>query len=386
MAKNDSILIQKLYPIVEQSLKNNNIIRELNLTIGKFIDRNSEILYDIGPTNRLIFPMDDKNEILKASGLDIKQIKDALKESEYIDNKWFVANDPVNIASVLMLRYFTISKNKKQLQIFLLYFGLYFYAMLHYQYFPYGANKNIMDYTINNLSNKYKIKQLGSVYKTVENTVNVSHNTYEKQLIKGTDNNLIQYISSLRVRINDFLKNIKNEYNKNHDNENYLNYDSDDYSEENYHIADNLSYQIKRITDATVLKLNTYGPNMALANLAAQITQVSQNEIRNVITHLTDKDTEDVRKLCELILILFLSDPKNDLSSIRTQEFLLTSIEIYKKSNTNDKVILDMKDILSKWLTKYSPKYNKTNRQATLSNFRKSIFVYFVLYIQNSNK
>ena len=165
-----------------------------------------------------------------------------------------------------------------------------------------------------------------------------------------------------------------------------MNYDSDDYSEENYHIADNLSYQIKRITDATVLKLNTYGPNMALANLAAQITQVSQNEIRNVITHLTDKDTEDVRKLCELILILFLSDPKNDLSSIRTQEFLLTSIEIYKKSNTNDKVILDMKDILSKWLTKYSPKYNKTNRQATLSNFRKSIFVYFVLYIQNSNK
>ena len=111
MAKNDSILIQKLYPIVEQSLKNNNIIRELNLTIGKFIDRNSEILYDIGPTNRLIFPMDDKNEILKASGLDIKQIKDALKESEYIDNKWFVANDPVNIASVLMIRYFTISKN-----------------------------------------------------------------------------------------------------------------------------------------------------------------------------------------------------------------------------------------------------------------------------------
>ena len=379
-------LITILYPIVEQSLKNKNNINKLNISIANFLDKNSEILQDIGPSDRLIFSMNDREAILTASNLNELDIKKAVKESDYINAKWHVATDPINISGALISRYFLLSNNKKELELFLTYFGCYMYALLHYQYFQYGANRNIMDFTINNLSNKYKIKQLGSVLETIKNTVMTSHSTYEKELIRGTDEDLVNYISSLRVRINDFLKNIKREYTKNHDSQNYLNYDSDDYSEENYHIADNTLYMIKRITDATVLHLNTYGANMKIASFAAQLSKVSINEVRNVVTHLSDKDTQDVSKLCELILLLFLTDNKNSINDIKTQKFFSEAISIYAKSNTKDKLIIDIKTILDKWLNKYSSRYRKTNREATLSYFRKAIYIYFVLYIQNSNK
>ena len=57
-------LITILYPIVEQSLKNKNNINKLNISIANFLDKNSEILQDIGPSDRLIFSMNDREAIL----------------------------------------------------------------------------------------------------------------------------------------------------------------------------------------------------------------------------------------------------------------------------------------------------------------------------------
>lgn len=387
MANKDvNIIISDLYPIVEKNLSNTNNIRKLNLAIAKYFDRNSEILYDTGLTNKLFFLETDKEAIFEASNLDKTTIKNSIKKSSYIKDSWKILNEPLNTASVLILRYFTIKKRDTELQNFLLYYSFYFYASLYHKYLPYGANANVMEYTINNLSRKFKIKQYGSLFETIKNTVMTSHETYRDELIRGEDGDLAKYISALKVRLNDFLKNIKNEYTINYKEKRFMNFDSDDYSEDNYHIADNTSYAIKRLTQSAVIRLNTYGPDMQLAKLSANLSQVSTNEIRNVISHLSDDDTEDITRLCELILQLYLSDGSNTSDEVRGQKFLVKCMEIYKKSNTNDKIILEIKSILDKWLNKYSDKYRKTNREGTLSNFRRSIFIYFVLHIQLSSR
>lgn len=382
MAKETSVLVNELYPKVNDSLSNKKILDELMLDIQKYFDYNSDKIFNMVLHEKLLFLNTDKDNIYKATGLNQTIIKSAISKSSYIKNSWKILNEPLNTASILAIRYFTINKKEKELRLMLVYYSFYFYASLYHKYLPYGANESIMSYTVNNLSNKFNLKQLGSLYKTIEHTALKCHETYEKDLIRGEDGDLAKYVSALKVRLNDFMKNIKNEYTKNHRDGKFMNFDSDSFDEDNFHQADNTSFAIKRISDASTAKLVSYGADMKLAKVAAQLSQVSQSEIRNVILKLSDDDTEKINRLSELILQLFLFDDNNRIEEVNMQKFLLKCMEIYKKSNTNDPVILEIKAILDEWLGRYSEKYKKTNREATLSYYRRAIFLYFVLHIQ----
>lgn len=385
MAKNNSIIVDNLYAKVVKNISKPDVKRKLAKAISEYFDENSEIINDIGISKRLFFLNKDKEAIFEAAGLDPKEIKDVIKQSEYISDTWKVLTEPLNIAAALLIRYFTISKDKMR-DIFIVYYSFYFYASLHFKYLKYGANEDIMAYTINNLSYKFKIKETGSLYETIKAVVLKSHEKYAKDLVKGEDGDFAKYISAIKVRLNDVVKNLKNEYTKNYNEKNYLNADQDDYSEENYHDADNTSYAVKRISDASLMRLMTYGPDMRLVSMAAQLSEVSQSEIRNTVMHLSNNDAADISALSELILQLFLYDNENSIDQVSSKKFLVKCMEIYKKSNTSDKTIIKIKAILDKWLKRYSVKYRQTNREATLSNFRKAIFIYFVLHIETSSR
>lgn len=386
MAKSSNIRIicDNLYPTVEAHLSKKSNVDRLNRDIAKYFDNHSDEIYDTGLSKKILFLDSDKNVIYDAANLSKEKIKLTLKQSSYIKDTWKILNEPLNTAALLVLRYFAINDKKgDQLKVFLTFYSFYFYASLYHKYLPYGANENVMSYTINNLSNKFKIKQLGSLFATVQHIVMTSHETYKEKLINGEDGDLAVYVSSLKVRLNDFVKNIKNEYTINYKENKFMNYDSDSYEEDNFHIADNTSYAIKRISEASLMRLMTYGPNIQFADLAAEMSSVSRNEIRNVVDHLSDDDDKDILRISELILHLYLSD-NNRVEDIKGNKFFVACMDLYKKSNTNDKLILEMKAILDKWLNKYSPSYRKTHRDATLSNFRRAIFVYFVFHIRES--
>ena len=67
---------------------------------------------------------------------------------------------------------------------------------------------------------------------------------------------------------------------------------------------------------------------------------------------------------------------------IKSWNFITYSFNVYKKSNTNDESIIEIKKVLDRILTKYSPNYIKTNRIATKIQFRRALFMYIILIIQ----
>jgi hypothetical protein len=71
---------------------------------------------------------------------------------------------------------------------------------------------------------------------------------------------------------------------------------------------------------------------------------------------------------------------------VGTKDFVVYSLEIYKRANTTDKNVLIIKNSLDKWLEKYSITYRRTQRVATLNNFRRALFLFFVLTIQQNSK
>ena len=99
-------LVTELYPIVEKTLSVKANEDKMFKVIGGFIDRNMEKLSKPGPVDRVAFETRDKDGFVEAVGLDNKVIKDAIKESKYINNSWQVMQTPFYTASTLAVRYY----------------------------------------------------------------------------------------------------------------------------------------------------------------------------------------------------------------------------------------------------------------------------------------
>lgn len=379
----NKIIIGNLYDKVKNNMSDKSNVNKFKNHITKYFDKNSEILFDVKLTKQLLFSNLDKEAVFLLSGLSIDLIKSTIKESKFIKDSWQIMNEPLNIAFVLIIKYFHDNKMKNELEMTLIYYSCYFYSSLFYKFFPYAPNENIMNYTINNLSNKYKIKKLGSLFKSLEDTTKVSHSKYDTKLERATDEDLAQYILCLKTRVNEFIKNIANEFYKNEKEKNYINFEEDNYSEDNYHIADNNSFAIQRVTDKVLLNLTQNGPDMRFVKAAANMNQISVSVFRNAILNIMEKSPNEIREIINLILQVYLFDDKNSVDEIRSKKFIVHAIDLYKKSNTNDELVLKIKQILDEWLKENSDSYAKTQRKATLTNFRRALYYFFIFTIQN---
>jgi len=385
MAKDDSVLLDELYPLVEKGLSKKENSMKIKKAVGEFLDRNSEKLTTIGPIHQMMFTDEDMKKLYDAIEVPPEQIKEIIKKSPYIQTQWKIMNNPFNSACVLALRFYKLHKNDEMVNSVLIYLTMSMYPSLFHKYFQFEPNENIMNYTINSLSNKFKIKQTGTIYGALIDTVRVNDTKYGDEVLHGTDKELVDYINSIKTRLNSLLKHISIEFYKNHENKNYMNSDSDNLEEENYHEADSNLYAIERITNNVVLKLTVEGPNIKLINMAAELSQVSRNELRNYVNSMVlNNNRDDIKIIVESILFLFLFDSQNQIQELSSNKFLLYCREMYRKSNTNDENIIKIKKILDSWLTDLGT-YKKTQRLATINSFRKALFMFFVISIQNAN-
>lgn len=378
------VLLAELYPLVEKGLNKKENVKKLKEGINNYLDRNNEYLTTIGPTKKPMFTDTDMTVVYNAIEVGPKDIKIIINKSSTIKGQWQIMNNPFNSACALAIRYFKLNKNDDMANTVLIYLTMSMYPSLHFKYFQYEPNENIMNYTINNLSNKFKIKQVGTIYHALIETTQGSYKLHSDDIDRCTDKDVVMFIMDIKTRLNSMLKKIAIEFYKNKENNNYLNSDVDNYEEDNYHEADSNTYAIERVTNNVVLKLVVSGPNIMLVNVAAKWCHVSVSELRNYVnTMVTNENREDIRHIVEGILFLYIFDSQNKIEEISSNKFLVYCLGIYKKSNTTDKNIISIKNILDKWLLSLGT-YEKTERKATINDFRRALFTFFVLSIQNS--
>jgi hypothetical protein len=260
------------------------------------------------------------------------------------------------------------------------------YPSLHSKYFKYGVNPQIMDYTINNMSKKFKIKNLGTIWNTLLDTAMVCDKTYTKNIIRANDKDITDYIESLKTRLNALLKKIKSEFTKNYNDKNLLGIEKDNEDSENFSRAESNSYIIERLANSIALKLSINGPDMKIVQISAKLNAVAVNDMRSAVNNLiSDKENaREIRKVISDILSIYLSFDSNSSIEIHSNKFILECLRIYKKSNTTNKSIIEIKKMLDIWLRRYSDRYKKSNRVATLNSFRKALYTFFVFTIQSN--
>lgn len=381
-----SVILANIYPKVEQAFTSKETQRKFSAIVASYVDRNVNRLSTAGPSKRTLFSDMERNKVYDLIDFDPKICKAIVKQSNYIKASWKIVNDPFNLVMMMILRYAKLNKLDQINQLAVTYLTLSMYPSLHYKYFKFEPNEAIMQYTINNLSNKFKVKQVGNILQALVDTTALADKTYDKNIRHANDKELTDYINAYKTRLNSLIKKIRDAFEKDYRSGNYMNTERDNEDENDFKTSDSNSLMIQRIVDQVVLKLSVNGPDSRIVDISAKMNQVSVNETRNTLNQLTQNKDESVniRALCESILYLYLFNGENHVNDLNGSKFLTFCLAVYKKSNTNDENVIKVKSILDTWIEKYSETYRKTQRVATLNNFRRALYTFFVFTLQRT--
>ncbi len=384
MATKDSTV---LYDTIIPSIANNIKSKELEITkyILAYINKNSNSLQVNGPIRKLIFHDNDKEYLFKTLNIEPSIVKSAIKQCSLIQPSWQILNNPFNTLTATIIAELVVKKNDKYAKIILTFLMLKFYSSIQSHFAKYGLNPNIMDYAINNMSNKFKIKKFGTIFDTLLDSCYNCHETFKPRMMTCSDEAIKNYIMAINTRIRSLIKKMINEYEICRKSGAYMNTEQDSNDEDNYKEVTNNSMVIEKMVNSVILSILGRPINDKIVKMCARDCDVSYSAIKTALITLINKKNDNIKIVLSMILQLFLNDVKNKPSEVNSKKFIALAMSYYKKSNTKDEAVIKIKEILDEWLTETSVTYVKTNREATKINFRKAVYMYFVLYLYQFN-
>jgi hypothetical protein len=353
--------------------------------IVKYIDKNSESLMITGPYKKLYFiDKFDSDPLFPLFDIDKKRITDIIKKSPLIQSKFRTLNNPLFfLLTMLTIIYDEPGDrlNSEAKYLAMIYLAIRFYSSRQGHLWPYEANKEIMDYTMNNINNKFIFKTKGNVINVLRH-IALSNDEHigTKLRSKHTDVFFKYYITNISTRINNILSNIWEIYTKNVKDKKYMNSESDRYDDEKSTIKEinNVSSTITSITSRVYyqIKNNPIDPNML--EDATDSTGLRSASVRNTLDLIIEQETLMLQEIILGILQLYVMDGANKIENIKSRYFAAYCLKLYRVSNSKDPIIIKIKSILDKWIGKYGAMFIRLNRAATRINFRKAIYIYIV--------
>jgi hypothetical protein len=361
---------------------------EFQRYVKRFIDKNSESLFSNQMGGRISYGPEVEGELFRFCGIRREELQAAMSKTDVIQGHWKVGNEPVYYLLLLAQRHFLRAKRSEDQHLALMMFGIISYSIQQRRYFKYASGTgfdNIMNYTINQLSQKFLLKQHGTVYGALEATLEKSGATYSELVASEKDSDSLLYVTNTSSRINNWVQNFAKEFYKNRENGKYLNIDQEvDPNEGFLRDTTNVSMAITKMTENAMLVSRMNTPSTRIARLLAMSNGISQPELISAVEQINRKEEDRLRDLIRTILTIFLVDQQQHADDICSTKFVLYSLRAYSKSHTKEPNVLALKKTLDDLLGDYSETYVKTQRAATQINLRKALFQYYVSHIQTT--
>jgi hypothetical protein len=380
------IIKDELYPKIDAVLSTDQGKRNFNNIIGRYVSRNNDKLTTSGPQYLIPFTMKDKQEyfdLFSVSDTEVAALVDKITKQVNDKANWrLFKNNPIFFIFYCCIRYATLAKDAKLLNSALIAMALSVYPSIFAKYFRYEPNPNIMQYTIDNLSNRFIIKKSNHIFGTLTYSIQSSWKFHEKDFSRGADQDVIRFIQRIRNDQNSLLKKIANAYQTNYKKGLFVTTQVDAY-DDNINVDNvNNTNKVETLSNKIVLSMLTNGVDLRIADFASNAAQVSKLDLRNYISLIiNEKESETMKEFISSILFLYLYTDSHEPDEIRSKEFIGYALQLFKKTNSKDKNVTNIKTTLDKWGTS-SGIYRKFSRSATRVDYTKAIFMYFILSIQ----
>ena len=385
------IIIDNLYPKIEEVLSTPYGDKKFKQLVGTYMDRNSTKLHTSGPVHMIPFGDTDKAMFFSLFKLTSKEVVAYVTQvvnqlSSKSDFKLLKGN-PIFWIFYCCIRFYKLKKDEKGLNTALAIYALSVYPSVFSVYFKYGANEGVMQYTMDQLSSKYLMKQGGHVFGGLFLSIKNSYKFLEKFMADGSDLEVIRFIQRIRNDQKSMIKNICDQYMKNHAKGLRVNLTKDASSEIQLDIDNtNNTSGVEVVTNNIVNQIITNGLDLRRVSQCKDLSGIGLSDCRFYLSKIiSSKYTEDIYKFIHSILFLYLYDEHKEKSDINSSNFLVWSSELFRKTNSNNPNIKNIKDTLDMWGEK-SGVHSKFKREASRINYKKAIFWYFILSIQYYNK
>ena len=383
--KDTTILCDTFYPTVAKNLADTNKAKKFFRYALEYRNRNIDILTNPLITNYLIFQRDgeDANIIFRTCGIDRKELNAKIHEVRkllVLDKVASADSDSfdISVALIFMMKYYR--KDTPKLKIVQMYYMYSIYHLVYKKYFnTFKANEEVMQYTMDHMSQKFDIVKLGSLEKALESKMISIQYWMDDKMDPLTDMNIIEIINSIRTRLNDMIKKIRQQYDINYKQGNRV-FTTKERNSEGEYMYDNESNlgAVYQLSSAYTTKFYS-GVDAKICHNAAKMCGVSENELRATIEYIMrDSDTRLVSEFYDAIFYAFFQQyPSASTKDVKSVKFVAAADSLYKKGNSNDKNIIRIKELSHVWLDKGSNTYRVTTRAATQNNFRKALYLYF---------
>jgi hypothetical protein len=380
-------IIEGIYPKVSEVLKTPVGDKEFKRAVENFIDRNSEKLHEPCPISMIAFTDGDKNRFYDIFNVTEKELKEIVSKGVSAvssqANFKLVNQNPIFSLFYCVLRYYILKNDEQGINATLVIHALASYPSVFSKYFKYGANAGVMRYTADHLTEKFIFKQEGHVFGALRASIYSSYKFLKPYFKDGSDKEVVRYIQRIRNDQNSMIKKIANEYNKNYVAGNTMTTQNETYGTGSLiDDAVNDTSKVETIGQAVIISILTNGINLNLLNTAAAMSQLSIVELRLYLTQiLTDKRSTELEDFINAVLFVYLYDEKHPVNEIKSKTFLSFGIELFRRTNSNNKNIATIKRLLDKWAEETGI-HSRFKREGTRISYKKGIYWYIMLTIQ----
>lgn len=354
----------------------------------EYINRNMEKLSTAGPMYLIVFGDNDQKAYFDLFDIKKEDIVEAMKKitqkaGANSDFK-FLRQNPILVVLYFCIRYFTLEKDEQGINATLGIFALGIYWSKFTKYFPKGVIGPVMDYTIDNMTEKFMVKKCGNIFNTLMTSIRQSYQFHKKRFYDGGDDDVVAFLQRISNDQNSLLKKIANEYMKNYKEGNAVTTRNDDYDPDNPIVDDvqNASTIIQNQVSKVTLPIISNGVDLVLAEAAARMSKISISDCREYLVKImVQSNLPTLESLIESILFMFIYTEKKTIRDIKSQYFLVWAAALFRKTNSKDENLRNINAILEKWAEE-SGIYDRYKREGSRINYKKGIFFYVILSIQ----
>lgn len=392
MAKSEKeqtyVLKENYYPHLVLALPKSQHI--LMSYIGKYRDNNGRVLNSPYPSQQLIFNTrgEDVNILYRCSNIDKEEMDNVVKQiniEEYDKEK--KSFNSINVLFVMLIRYYWQKNDMDRMRNVLMYFAYSIYGLRwHVSFKPYGANHAVMEYTVNNMSDKFKLRTCGSIDKWLDYTLNKSLPTYKEQFERFSDKDIDDIISAFITRISNGIKNIRDKYETAYRNKKAI-LESKEFIDGTNTLLEQASFtsEVETLSLEFTNEFFSVRPSSKRIYNAAKLANISINELQITMDMVFDAaDVKEVREFFNcLFTIYYTTIEYTDIRdvSVKNIKFMQYMDSIFRKGNTKDVNILRAKEIMDGWLLRGSKTFRKTKRTPTIADFRRGVYLYMILLV-----
>ena len=390
MAGNKTLLYDRFYNRIADTMKQPQKVNELNKILSDIISRNSEALSSTVPDKPIFIDKRVEDKYYNIVGITPQDILKAIKESEGIDSNWQTIKTHQYSMLALYIIYFHHVKNKKMMELTAFIYSLYMYRNVRHKHFPKGVSEStsrVMQYTLSRLSRKNDLVVEGSIMNLITKKTKTIIELWEtKPELQGvvTDHDICKMTNDNHRRYDTVIINFHRELDIDLKSGNYLNVDKDIDDGDQFIQSDNVSYMVEGNTQRIMNHFNlTMSPNEKLMDIVAKnITCCSKNKLRNMVAYLINNN-KVMERIVRVTLQIYLFDKKKNVDDIKSFDFITEMLRYYKGQTKTDKNLSELKRNIDLVYDNTLAITSPTKREPTINDLKRGLYQYILYYIMS---